>query len=60
MVTAIVAFGADTEVYYAVPLGLFAGMLATFVVSLTEAKKKYEECWSPKEDAYRRRWERFK
>jgi hypothetical protein len=60
VVTAIVAFGADTEVYYAVTLAVFAGVLATFVVSVNAAQKDLEERWSPKEGAYRRRWERFK
>jgi len=46
LVTGIVAFGTDLDVYYAVPLGVFAGALAMFFVSLTEAQ-----------DAYRARWE---
>ena len=33
----IVAFGTDVDVYYAVPLGVFAGALAIFFVSLSEA-----------------------
>jgi hypothetical protein len=49
LVTAIVAFGADIEVYYAVPLGVLAGALAMFFVSLTEAQ-----------DAYRARWGQFR
>jgi len=49
MVTGIVAFGTDLEVYYAVPLGVFAGALVMFFVSLTEA-----------EDAYKARWEQYK
>jgi len=49
MVTGIVAFGTDLDVYYAVPLGVFAGALAMFFVSLTEAQ-----------DAYRARWESYK
>ena len=39
LVTAIVAFGTDVDVYYAVPLGVFAGALAIFFVSLSEAKQ---------------------
>ena len=39
LVTAIVAFGTDIDVYYAVPLGVFAGALAIFFVSLSEAKE---------------------
>jgi hypothetical protein len=49
LVTAIVAFGADIEVYYAVPLGVLAGALAMFFVSLTEAQ-----------DAYRARWQQYR
>jgi len=49
LVTGIVAFGTDLDVYYAVPLGVFAGALAMFFVSLTEAQ-----------DAYRARWESYK
>ena len=49
LVTAIVAFGTDVEVYYAVPLGVFAGALAMFFVSLSEAQ-----------DAYKQRWERMR
>jgi hypothetical protein len=33
-VTAIVVLGSDIDVIYAVPLGLFAGALATFFASL--------------------------
>ena len=40
VVTAIVTFGADMDVLHAVPLGIFAGMTATFFVGLTEAKQK--------------------
>ena len=36
LVTAIVAFGTDLDVYYAMPLGVFAGALAIFFVSLSE------------------------
>jgi hypothetical protein len=62
LVTAIVAFGTDIEVYYAVPLGVFAGALAMFFVSLAEAQESYRERWQPppKQDAYRRRWERYR
>jgi hypothetical protein len=49
LVTAIVAFGTDIEVYYAVPLGVFAGALAILFVSLAEAK-----------ESYRARWEQYK
>jgi len=60
LVTAIVAFGTDIEVYYAVPLGVFAGALAMFFVSLSEAQSSYEERWKPpaEEAAYRDRRDR--
>jgi len=38
LVTAIVAFGTDLDVYYAMPLGVFAGALAIFFVSLSEER----------------------
>ena len=62
LVTAIVAFGTDIEVYYAVPLGVFAGALAMFFVSLSEAQNDYRERWTPppEQHAYRDRWERYK
>lgn len=36
IVTAIVVFGTDLDVYYAMPLGVFAGALATFFVALSD------------------------
>ena len=41
VVTGIVAFGTDLDVYYAVPLGVFAGALAIFFVSISEAQETY-------------------
>ena len=38
-VTAIVTFGTDLDLTYAMLLGIFAGALATFFVSLSEAKQ---------------------
>jgi hypothetical protein len=38
LVTAIVTFGTDLELSYAMILGVAAGALATFFVSLAEAK----------------------
>ena len=35
-VTSIVVLGTDTDVLFAVPLGLFAGALATFFSSVAE------------------------
>jgi hypothetical protein len=37
-VTAIVVLGCDTNVFIAVPLGIFAGALATIFVALGERK----------------------
>jgi len=42
-VTAIVVLGCDVDVLYAVPLGVFAGALATFFVSLAEQYDKASE-----------------
>jgi hypothetical protein len=39
VVTAIVTFGTDLDVTYAVPLGVFAGALAVFFVSLSEVRE---------------------
>jgi hypothetical protein len=38
LVTAIVTFGTDMDVTYAVPLGVFAGALAVFFVALAEGR----------------------
>jgi hypothetical protein len=46
LVTAIVAFGTDIDVYYAVPLGVFAGALAMFFVSLAEAQESFRARWA--------------
>ena len=43
LVTAIVTFGTDLELSYAMILGVCAGALATFFVSLTEEKDRYIE-----------------
>ena len=37
LVTAIVTFGTDMDVFYSVPLGVFAGALTLFLVALGEA-----------------------
>jgi hypothetical protein len=42
IVTAIVVFGTDLDVYYAMPLGLFAGALATFFVALADLRAQPE------------------
>ena len=36
LVTAIIVFGTDTDVFYAMPLGIFAGALATFFVAVSD------------------------
>ena len=41
LVTSIVTFGTDLDLTYAMVLGVFAGALATFFVSLAEAKNLY-------------------
>jgi hypothetical protein len=40
MVTTIIVMGADLDVFYAMPLGIMAGMLATFFVQLSDARPK--------------------
>ena len=40
MVTAIIVFGTDMDVFYAMPLGIFAGGLATFFVALSDELEK--------------------
>ena len=42
-VTAIVVLGCDMDVVYAVPLGVFAGALATFFAGLAEYNEKTPE-----------------
>ncbi len=42
MVTGIVVFGTDLDVYYAMPLGIFAGALATFFVTLSDYRARPE------------------
>ena len=39
-VTAIIVFGCDVDVIYAMPLGILAGALATFFVSLDDARQR--------------------
>jgi len=46
LVTAIVTFGADTDVFYAIPLGVFSGALATLFISLSEMHEAYRARWS--------------
>jgi hypothetical protein len=39
-VTTIIVFGCDADVFLAMPLGIFAGMLATFFVALEDHREK--------------------
>lgn len=41
VVTAIVTFGTDLDAVYSVPLGIFAGALALFFVSMSEARESF-------------------
>ena len=43
MVTSIVVFGTDTDVFYAMPLGILSGALATFFVAVSELKLKAQK-----------------
>ena len=40
VVTSIVVFGTDLDVFYAVPFGVFAGALAVFFVALFDARER--------------------
>ena len=61
LVTAIVAFGTDVDVYYAVPLGVFAGALAMFFVAVSEAQESFRLRWLPSgQSSYRERLQRLK
>lgn len=43
LVTAIIAFGTDLDLTYAMPMGVAAGMLATFFVALSEGRQTLAE-----------------
>ncbi|HJR57150.1 MAG TPA: hypothetical protein VJ798_11265 [Rhizomicrobium sp.] len=43
LVTAVVAFGTDLDAIWSVPLGVFAGGLALFFVSLSEARDNFRK-----------------
>jgi hypothetical protein len=43
IVCAIVTFGTDLDIIYAMPLGIFAGALAIFFVLVAEAHQTYKE-----------------
>jgi hypothetical protein len=59
LVTGIVAFGTDMDVYYAMPLGVFAGALAMFFVSMSEAQDRYKARWA-EQDALKARVEKYR
>jgi hypothetical protein len=40
VVTAIIVFGTDMDVFYAMPLGIMAGALATFFVAVSDSREK--------------------
>ncbi len=40
VVTAIIVFGTDMDVFYAMPLGIMAGALATFFVAFSDGQQK--------------------
>ena len=40
IVTAIIVFGTDMDVFYAMPLGIMAGALATFFVAVADNREK--------------------
>lgn len=42
-VTAIIVMGCDLDVIYAIPLGVFAGTLATLFVALDDLRRKPRE-----------------
>ena len=62
IVAGIVAFGTDTDLFVAVPLGVFAGALATLFISMSEQRftSTRPRSRAPKDDAYRRRYERYR
>ena len=43
LVTAIVTFGTDLDAIWSVPLGLFAGGVALFFVSMSEAHENFRK-----------------
>ena len=47
LVTAIVTFGTDLDAIWSVPLGLFAGGVALFFVSMSEAGENFRRAPNP-------------
>lgn len=62
IVAGIVAFGTDTDLFVAVPLGVFAGALATLFISMSEQRFTGTRPRPPipQDAAYRRRYERYR
>lgn len=62
IVAGIVAFGTDTDLFVAVPLGVFAGALATLFISMSEQRfaGTRRQPGRPQDEAYRRRYERYR
>jgi hypothetical protein len=54
IVAGIVAFGTDTDIFMAVPLGVFAGALATLFVSMSDARDAYSARWEERSPQDRR------
>jgi hypothetical protein len=46
LVTAIIVFGTDMDVFYAMPLGIMAGALATFIVALSDGRARVRAQYS--------------
>jgi len=53
LVTGIVTFGTDLDAVYSVPLGIFAGALALFFVSMSEARENFRKAFQARRI---RRW----
>lgn len=45
LVTAIIVLGTDLDAAYSVPLGVFVGALAMFLIALSEQRQAYWERW---------------
>jgi hypothetical protein len=54
IVAGIVAVGTDTDIFMAVPLGVFAGALATLFVSMSDARSADNERWEDRSPYDRR------
>ncbi len=53
LVTAIVVFGCDADVMYAMPLGIFAGALAAMFVAASEHRANAPQAVSPRRSGSR-------